>query len=195
MSVPSSFHMEPLESVSADIRVQCIEQFRSMGLSIRYARILEHYVHSQRVKFEDGVIPQWLYGPTRLLLTDGPDRHEHWALCHYMDLVQHATARLERLMKDSSGIPDEETFRSVDFLQSILQEPDDVFCKWKLKMKNNLAFAKKILEEKESASSGIFQCGRCKSFDVDTEQKQTRSADEPMTIFCSCTSCGFKFIR
>jgi transcription elongation factor S-II len=33
-------------------------------------------------------------------------------------------------------------------------------------------------------------CRRCKSANVDTDAKQTRSADEPMTVFALCRECG-----
>ena len=35
-----------------------------------------------------------------------------------------------------------------------------------------------------------FQCGRCKGRKCTYYQKQTRSADEPMTTFVQCTICG-----
>jgi hypothetical protein len=34
------------------------------------------------------------------------------------------------------------------------------------------------------------QCGRCRSRDIKFEMLQTRSADEPMSIFCTCDRCG-----
>ncbi len=36
---------------------------------------------------------------------------------------------------------------------------------------------------------GIFKCGRCKSLKTTYYQMQTRSADEPMTTFVTCTNC------
>tara|TARA_B110000908_G_scaffold168240_1_gene222770 strand:+ start:4084 stop:4557 length:474 start_codon:yes stop_codon:yes gene_type:complete len=35
----------------------------------------------------------------------------------------------------------------------------------------------------------LLQCGRCKKFTVSYYQRQTRSADEPMTCFAKCHSC------
>lgn len=35
-----------------------------------------------------------------------------------------------------------------------------------------------------------FKCGKCKSRECKYSQAQTRSADEPMTVFVSCLSCG-----
>ena len=36
---------------------------------------------------------------------------------------------------------------------------------------------------------GMFECGRCKSTKTTYTQKQTRSADEPMTTFVTCSNC------
>ncbi|RLO11440.1 hypothetical protein DYB28_012641 [Aphanomyces astaci] len=37
---------------------------------------------------------------------------------------------------------------------------------------------------------GLFTCGRCKSTKTSNTQQQTRSADEPMTVFVICHNCG-----
>lgn len=55
--------------------------------------------------------------------------------------------------------------------------------------------AKKIRLEnkffpKIEASTDNFTCGKCKSKACTYYQLQTRSADEPMTTFVSCTMCG-----
>lgn len=40
------------------------------------------------------------------------------------------------------------------------------------------------------AKPGMHRCGKCKSEQVFAYPVQTRSADEPMTLFCTCTICG-----
>ena len=40
---------------------------------------------------------------------------------------------------------------------------------------------------------GMFVCGRCKKRTTTYYQQQTRSADEPMTVFVNCTTCGNKW--
>ncbi|CAM9370242.1 unnamed protein product [Chrysoparadoxa australica] len=40
---------------------------------------------------------------------------------------------------------------------------------------------------------GMFECHRCKSRRTDFFQQQTRSADEPMTVFVTCEACGYKW--
>ena len=39
-------------------------------------------------------------------------------------------------------------------------------------------------------NASLFTCGRCKSVKTTSTQKQTRSADEPMTVFVLCLNCG-----
>jgi DNA-directed RNA polymerase subunit M/transcription elongation factor TFIIS len=43
---------------------------------------------------------------------------------------------------------------------------------------------------KEQDYNGLFMCGKCKSTKTTYYQMQTRSADEPMTTFVTCTKCG-----
>jgi transcription elongation factor S-II len=42
----------------------------------------------------------------------------------------------------------------------------------------------------ELLKASLFTCGRCKSHKTTSTQKQTRSADEPMTVFVLCLNCG-----
>ena len=60
------------------------------------------------------------------------------------------------------------------------------------------ALAKKDLEREtarknEEGYEGLFKCGKCKSTKTTYYQMQTRSADEPMTTFVTCTGCGNKW--
>jgi len=50
---------------------------------------------------------------------------------------------------------------------------------------------KEVVEKKpEEYEDGMFKCGKCKSMKTTYVEKQTRSADEPMTIFITCRMCG-----
>ena len=46
-----------------------------------------------------------------------------------------------------------------------------------------------VLKQDQDVKDGMFQCNRCKSKKVHYYQLQTRSADEPMTTFCTCMEC------
>ena len=46
-------------------------------------------------------------------------------------------------------------------------------------------------------SRSMYECPKCRSGRIHSHAQQTRSADEPMTVFCQCLErdCGFKFRR
>ncbi|KAI0065134.1 transcription elongation factor [Artomyces pyxidatus] len=49
---------------------------------------------------------------------------------------------------------------------------------------------KSLGAEEQQAETDAFQCGRCKQRKCRYRQAQTRSADEPMTTFVTCTNCN-----
>tara|TARA_B100001287_G_scaffold17695_2_gene13169 strand:+ start:5698 stop:6201 length:504 start_codon:yes stop_codon:yes gene_type:complete len=52
----------------------------------------------------------------------------------------------------------------------------------------NQAIVKQEIQE-----DGMFKCNKCRSMKTVYYQMQTRSADEPMTTFVTCTNCNFKW--
>jgi transcription elongation factor S-II len=52
---------------------------------------------------------------------------------------------------------------------------------------------KHISSSKEEVADGIFTCNACKSKKTVYYQMQTRSADEPMTTYVTCTNCNKKW--
>ena len=46
------------------------------------------------------------------------------------------------------------------------------------------------IEINKEITESILVCGKCKKRQVDYYEKQTRGADEPMTIFATCLNCG-----
>jgi DNA-directed RNA polymerase subunit M/transcription elongation factor TFIIS len=52
------------------------------------------------------------------------------------------------------------------------------------------ALRKQLTVDVENAPDGAFTCNKCKSKKTSFYQLQTRSADEPMTCFIQCLSCG-----
>lgn len=51
----------------------------------------------------------------------------------------------------------------------------------------------KLLEGKMAAATDMFKCNRCGKRETTYYEMQTRSADEPMTIFITCLNCGKKW--
>jgi len=48
-------------------------------------------------------------------------------------------------------------------------------------------------EKAAKTQGGMFKCGKCKQSKTRHYQMQTRSADEPMTVFITCLVCGNKW--
>ena len=48
----------------------------------------------------------------------------------------------------------------------------------------------KILEGNKSRATDQFKCRRCNKRECTYYELQTRSSDEPMTIFITCLNCG-----
>lgn len=50
-----------------------------------------------------------------------------------------------------------------------------------------------IVDEKPSAMTSFYKCGKCKNKKCIYQELQLRSADEPMTIFLTCLVCSNKW--
>jgi DNA-directed RNA polymerase subunit M/transcription elongation factor TFIIS len=62
--------------------------------------------------------------------------------------------------------------------------------RWKAQFDNQQMREKRQLEGNRSMATDIFQCNRCHKRECTYYEMQTRSADEPMTIFITCLNCG-----
>ena len=68
-------------------------------------------------------------------------------------------------------------------------EPD----RWNALLEAKREREDKLGEPELVANTDNFVCGRCKSRKCSYYQLQTRSADEPMTTFVTCISCGHRW--
>jgi transcription elongation factor S-II len=78
----------------------------------------------------------------------------------------------------------------------------DSYCQFSEESAKAKAALEKEKAERESATNlallnsylpkvdGVYKCGKCKGTTTQIYQQQTRSADEPMTIFIRCSKCG-----
>ena len=134
-------------------------------------------------------IPVWQYSTETVLFeTDREEIHLKEFSAAYSDQIESLKAAFSKpdakldLMKNPKNV--------AMILQTIELNTD--FGQWRDSHLKSLARARVVLEEKRDTGTFI-QCRKCKSSEVDTDQKQTRSADEPMTIFCQCRKCGTRF--
>jgi len=62
--------------------------------------------------------------------------------------------------------------------------------KWKAMVEHQVKQEKQTLEGDKDMATDMFKCTRCGKRQCTYYELQTRSADEPMTIFIRCISCG-----
>jgi len=74
----------------------------------------------------------------------------------------------------------------VSFLTHVELLPE----KWKQEIQDKKLRLENKFFPKIEASTDNFTCGKCKSKACTYYQLQTRSGDEPMTTFVTCTQCG-----
>ena len=69
--------------------------------------------------------------------------------------------------------------------------PQELFPEnWKKLIDEKYKREKVLYETKKEAMTDRFKCKKCKSKETCYYELQTRSADEPMTIFITCINCG-----
>lgn len=73
---------------------------------------------------------------------------------------------------------------------SFLAHTDLLPEKWEQQLQEKKLRLENKFFPKIEASTDNFTCGKCKSKACTYYQLQTRSADEPMTTFVTCTNCG-----
>jgi DNA-directed RNA polymerase subunit M/transcription elongation factor TFIIS len=180
--------MDPLPQIPYDLRVKWIEY---LPTDRHTARAIEQHVHSNRQTILDisSGVDVYRYGNVDVLAIDSLDAHVQAASSHYTEQMRRAAWILHTKMLT--------TKEAIDALSCPVDElvAGTDHAKWEAEFFEQKERARGVLSGRSAPVSGIFACPKCKSFDVDTDQKQTRSADEPMTIFCCCNSCGSRFIR
>jgi DNA-directed RNA polymerase subunit M/transcription elongation factor TFIIS len=62
--------------------------------------------------------------------------------------------------------------------------------KWKTLIEQKIKRDKSRLHTNIEASTDLFTCKKCRSKKCTYYELQTRSADEPATIFITCLDCG-----
>lgn len=78
------------------------------------------------------------------------------------------------------------TLETIPFMTSYELFPE----KWKELADKQLIREQKLLEGDRSRATDQYKCHRCGKRECTYYELQTRSADEPMTIFITCLNCG-----
>lgn len=173
------------------VRICAYESLKS-SVGLRAATYLEAFAFTSSCK--TGLmcgIPVWQYSTgTTLFETDKNEAHVKEKLAAYMDQVRKIQCILDEtnLLESIKAHPE-----TIETLEEHTIKKITEFGQWHEQYLEDITESKRILEEREEETSAFIKCMKCHSNRVDTEQKQTRSADEPMTVFCMCRNCGKRF--
>jgi DNA-directed RNA polymerase subunit M/transcription elongation factor TFIIS len=142
--------------------------FESRGLDSFRAFVL-----AARIKHEGASSPRVV--PTAKHLIS----HTNW---EWMDRVFRACAALE-----VKGTPEmsNETLSQKTQHHVLLEET----------AADEKRIAELLSSAKKERAEGFLVCRNCRSTHVDVDQMQTRSADEPMTLFALCLKCGNRWTK
>ncbi|KAL3475065.1 transcription factor S-II, central domain-containing protein [Aspergillus californicus] len=101
----------------------------------------------------------------------------------FQNLKNKSNPSLRLRVLNSEVTPEQFVKMTHDELRSAEQREKDA----KIKKEN---MDKAMVAQAERSISTSLQCGKCGQRKVTYTEAQTRSADEPMTLFCTCLNCG-----
>lgn len=142
--------------------------FAARGLSLFDATVL-----SAKLKYQNATYPQVSLSQKHLT----SHVQNEW-----LDRVFHACASLEVGGKGTED--DAELFEKTNHKKLLDDMKRDEECVLEL-----------VSNMKKERTSGFLTCKNCRSTKVDVDQMQTRSADEPMTLFALCLDCGNRWTK
>jgi transcription elongation factor S-II len=134
-------------------------------------------------------------------LTEAASKHifAHWKNSLFREIHNYKQFKLFSNLHPSSPVKNPrllQRIRNGELSMSDLARLDDMELypeNWKRLQDQQTVREQKLLEGKAAASTDMFKCGRCGKRETTYYEMQTRSADEPMTIFITCCNCGKKW--
>ena len=117
-----------------------------------------------------------------------------WENHRFTNIYKHKFLQLQYNIQRSPELKMNITGKKLKTSEVINLKPDKLWYEGPYAMAIQDRIHKEIRKEyiaKEAKNQdGFFKCGRCKSMKTTYYEMQTRSADEPMTVFVSCLNCN-----
>lgn len=137
-----------------------------------YQQITTRTSHSEKAMFQDSIFKhRYLYALSTLILNLDPN-----AYVGNKNLIQR--------VKSGEIVPE----------QLVSMTPPELFPeKWEEIRKKQQEEEKFLYENQRKATSKRIKCFSCGERQVSYFEAQTRSSDEPMTVFYECLNCGNKW--
>jgi DNA-directed RNA polymerase subunit M/transcription elongation factor TFIIS len=116
-----------------------------------------------------------------------------WDNHKYSNIYKHKFLSLQKSIKENPSLKEkiiEKKLKTKDLIEMRPEQlcPDGLYAQ-EIEVKIHKDLRKEYLKREIKNQEGFFKCGRCKSTKTTYYQMQTRSADEPMTVFVSCLNC------
>ena len=117
-----------------------------------------------------------------------------WDNHKFTNIYKHKFLSLKTNLIDNSEIKTKLLDKRISVLDIIDMRPEQLYPDGRYAKQMEERIHKELRKEYNAKEiknqDGFFKCGRCKSVKTTYYQMQTRSADEPMTVFVSCFNCG-----
>lgn len=157
----------------ANIRQKLAVFFKNSDNAEKYATNLEKGIHNWTLKECNNkkVVKKW---------------DNHFFVRIYLDHLRSVYNNLKNEKLVQMVLNREIKAHKIAFMTHQEMMPD----RWEELIKAKSIRDKNKFEQKLEAMTDTFTCRKCKGKQCTYYQLQTRSADEPMTIFVSCIQCG-----
>jgi len=161
------------------LRVYVTSQFVKNGLDEKISRNLEVSVYNWTLKF---------------MKTHNRFNEVHWENPCFCSFYKHRFISVKRAVLHGGLIERIQAgtvrVRDVVSMGPCELEPNGLYKKAVDALKEREMMLLHAAARLTEGYEGTFKCGKCKSMKTTYHQMQTRSADEPMTTYVLCSSCG-----
>jgi transcription elongation factor S-II len=172
----------PQEKLENEIRHKVLELLckidinKNIGESFFREVEMELYNYSIRSSIKKNIVPTWNILLRKIYINKTRSLYANLVPNSYIN----NNRLFERLLKGE--------FTANKLVNMTIQElfPEH----WKNLIDEKYRRNKVLYETKKEAMTDQFKCRKCKSRETCYYEMQTRSADEPMTIFITCLNCG-----
>ena len=154
-----------------------------------FKRYIKKYVKDENksINIEKGIFNFAIKESTKLKIV------KKWTNCYFVTIYLNKFKVIFHNIKNPIILnkikKDEILSHELAFMNHIELLPE----KWEIKLEEKKLRLENKFFPKVEASTDNFTCGKCKSKACTYYQLQTRSSDEPMTTFVTCTVCGSRW--
>ena len=170
---------EDVDSLKNETRIKCLDILKTLkNIEVEKLVNLESAIYNYSITkaIELNIVPTWNMLFKKIYINR--------IRTIYLNLDENSYIKNTRL---------KERFNSNEFTEKELacMTPQQLFPEnWKELLDKKYKKDKVQYETKKEAMTDQFKCRKCKSTKTCYYEMQTRSADEPMTIFITCLDCG-----